>query len=227
MEAPLYIDDTPALSIFELRAKARRMKQQYDIQLIIIDYIQLMQSASDKGNREQEISNISRGMKSLAKELDVPIIALSQLNRSVETRGGVKKPMLSDLRESGAIEQDADMVAFIYRPEYYKLEAFEDGTTSAGMAQLLIAKHRNGALAEIKLRFIAQFAQFADYDEFNLDANNGMEPNPNFENGSIIKQSKINVEEENTTDFAEPGDMDPLDKSLLDDGFSKEAPFDY
>ncbi len=226
MDAPLYIDDTPALSVFELRAKARRMKQQYGIQLIIIDYIQLMQSAGDKGNREQEISNISRSMKSLAKELNVPIIALSQLNRSVETRGGVKKPLLSDLRESGAIEQDADMVAFIYRPEYYKLEAFEDNTPAAGMAELIIAKHRNGALAEIKLRFIAQFAQFADYDEFNLEANSGMEPNPNFENGTVIKQSKINVEEESAPDFGITDESDPLDDALLDDGFSKDPPFD-
>lgn len=222
VDAPLYIDDTPALSIFELRAKARRMKQQYDIQLIIIDYIQLMQAGNDKGNREQEISNISRSMKSLAKELNVPIIALSQLNRSVETRGGLKKPLLSDLRESGAIEQDADMVMFIYRPEYYKLEVFEDNTPAAGMAELIIAKHRNGALADIKLRFIAQFAQFADYDEFDADGIGGIPPNTDFDQGVMIKQSKINVEAEDGQD--EGAETDPLD-DLSPDGLTKHAPY--
>jgi len=227
MDAPLYIDDTPALSIFELRAKARRMKQQYDIQLIIIDYIQLMQAGNDKGNREQEISNISRSMKSLAKELNVPIIALSQLNRSVETRGGVKKPLLSDLRESGAIEQDADMVAFIYRPEYYKLEEFEDGTPAPGMAELIIAKHRNGALAEVKLRFIARFAQFADYDEFKPGAGDDLLPNQNFEPGVVIKQSKINADYDTPSDQNQHySHSDPLDDALLPDGLTKEAPFD-
>ncbi len=229
MDAPLYIDDTPALSIFELRAKARRMKQQFDIQLIIIDYIQLMQSGTDKGgNREQEISNISRSMKSLAKELNVPIIALSQLNRSVETRGGVKKPLLSDLRESGAIEQDADMVAFIYRPEYYKLEAFEDNTPSAGMAELIIAKHRNGALAEVKLRFIAQFAQFADYDQFNASGNDGMSPNTEFGQNSITMQSKINstTETEGDNNDLSEFNRDSEDDGLSPDGLSKEPTFD-
>ena len=217
VDAPLYIDDTPALTIFELRAKARRMKQQYDIQLIIIDYIQLMQGSNDKGgNREQEISTISRSMKSLAKELNVPIIALSQLNRSVETRGGLKKPLLSDLRESGAIEQDADMVMFIYRPEYYKLETFEDGTNAGGMAELIIAKHRNGALADIKLRFIAQFAQFADYDSFDPDNMRGMKPNDGFENGMIIKQSKLN-QSQNTGPEDAPDPLDPPPGGFTED----------
>ncbi len=224
VDAPLYIDDTPALSIFELRAKARRMKQQYDIQLIIIDYIQLMQAGNDKGNREQEISNISRSMKSLAKELDIPIIALSQLNRSVETRGGVKKPLLSDLRESGAIEQDADMVMFIYRPEYYKLEAFEDNTPSAGMAELIVAKHRNGALADIKLRFIAQFAQFADYEEFGVSDGDGMAANTGFENNVMIKQSKMN-EDDTATDSDVGKGTDPLSGALSGDGFPSQPPF--
>lgn len=223
VDAPLYIDDTPALSIFELRAKARRMKQQYDIQLIIIDYIQLMQGGNNEkgGNREQEISNISRSMKSLAKELNVPIIALSQLNRSVETRGGLKKPLLSDLRESGAIEQDADMVLFIYRPEYYKLEEFEDNTPAAGMAELIIAKHRNGALADIKLRFIAQFAQFADYDEFDADGGEGIAPNTAFENGVMIKQSRINDDQ---VTVEEEVSEDPLD-DLSPDGLTKKSPY--
>ncbi len=223
IDAPLYIDDTPALTIFELRAKARRMKQQYGIELIIIDYIQLMQAGNDKGNREQEISNISRSMKSLAKELDVPIIALSQLNRSVETRGGLKKPILSDLRESGAIEQDADMVLFIYRPEYYKIDTMEDNTPSAGMAELIIAKHRNGALEDIKMRFIAQFAQFADYDEFKYDADDAMEPNTDFENNTMIRPSRMN---DISDDFGE-GDENgfPGGDELSDDGLSKDPPF--
>jgi len=215
IDAPLYIDDTPALTIFELRAKARRMKQQYDIELIVIDYIQLMQGSSDKGNREQEISNISRSMKSLAKELDVPIIALSQLNRSVETRGGLKKPILSDLRESGAIEQDADMVLFIYRPEYYKIDTMEDQSPSAGKAELIIAKHRNGALADIKMRFIAEFAQFADDDEFDFGGGDEMPQNESFdENGQgyIIRPSKMNDDSEN-------------DSNLSDDGLTNKSPF--
>lgn len=166
VDAPLYIDDTPALSIFELRAKCRRLAAQHNIELIIIDYIQLMSAGGDgKGNREQEISTISRSLKSLAKELNVPIITLSQLNRSVETRSGSKRPMLSDLRESGAIEQDADMVLFIYRPEYYKIDQDEEGNSTHGMAELIIAKHRNGALADVKLQFIDRFARFTNYED--------------------------------------------------------------
>ncbi|MCB2220363.1 MAG: replicative DNA helicase [Bacteroidetes bacterium] len=165
VDAPLFIDDTPALSIFELRAKCRRLKAQHDIQMIVVDYIQLMSTGGDnKGNREQEISTISRSLKALAKELNVPVITLSQLNRSVETRGGSKRPILSDLRESGAIEQDADLVLFIYRPEYYKIDQDEEGNSTQGMAELIIAKHRNGALADVKMTFIDKFAKFVDYD---------------------------------------------------------------
>jgi replicative DNA helicase len=179
VEAPLYIDDTPALSIFELRAKCRRLVAQHKIELIIIDYIQLMSSGGDgKGNREQEISTISRSLKSLAKELNVPIITLSQLNRSVETRSGSKRPMLSDLRESGAIEQDADMVLFIYRPEYYKIDQDEEGNSTHGMAELIIAKHRNGALADVKLQFIDRFAKFVDYEDDSF-ADDGTLPSGN------------------------------------------------
>lgn len=171
VDAPIYIDDTPALSIFELRAKCRRLKAQHNIEMIFVDYLQLMTSAVDNrsGNREQEISNISRSLKSLAKELDVPILALSQLSRAVETRGGSKKPILSDLRESGAIEQDADLVLFIYRPEYYRIDEDEEGNSTSGMAEISIAKHRNGALADIKLRFINQLAKFVDLDKDNFD----------------------------------------------------------
>lgn len=162
-DAKLFIDDTPALSVFELRAKCRRLKAQHDIQMVFVDYLQLMTTGQEgKGNREQEISNISRSLKSLAKELDIPVLALSQLSRAVETRGGSKKPILSDLRESGAIEQDADLVLFIYRPEYYKIELFEDNTPTTGIAEISIAKHRNGPLKEFKLRFIDRFAKFTD-----------------------------------------------------------------
>lgn len=195
IDAPLHIDDTPALSIFELRAKSRRLKAQHDIQLIIIDYLQLMSAAgSDAGNREQEISNISRSLKSLAKELNVPIIALSQLNRSVETRGGTKKPLLSDLRESGAIEQDADLVSFIYRPEYYQLEQDEDGEPTKGMGKIIIAKHRNGPLDEIKLKFIGKYAKFKDYEQDMSGEFGGLTPNQDFDQqaNSVTMPSKMN-----------------------------------
>ncbi len=164
-EAPIFIDDTPALNIFELRAKCRRLKQQHDVQMIILDYLQLMSgtSAGKGANREQEISNISRSLKTIAKELHVPVIALSQLSRAVETRGGDKKPLLSDLRESGAIEQDADMVIFLYRPEYYGLTQDPNGQPlEEGLAEVIIAKHRNGALETVKTRFIDKYAKFTN-----------------------------------------------------------------
>ncbi len=164
-EARLFIDDTPAISIFELRAKCRRLKAQHDIDLIIIDYLQLMRGdEKSNGNREQEISLISRSLKAMAKELDVPVIALSQLSRAVETRGGNKRPQLSDLRESGSIEQDADMVLFIFRPEYYKLTEFEDGTPTQGKADIIVAKNRHGQTTDIRTRFIGQYGKFADDD---------------------------------------------------------------
>ncbi len=163
--APLYIDDTPALSVFEFRSKARRLKIHHDIKIIVIDYLQLMTGNQDsKGNREQEVAFISRTLKAIAKELNVPIIALSQLNRSTETRGGSKRPQLSDLRESGAIEQDADIVAFIHRPEYYGINTDENGMPTAGMAEIILAKHRNGAVTDVKLRFLKDQARFADMD---------------------------------------------------------------
>ncbi len=170
IDANLFIDDTPALTIFELRAKCRRLKAQHNIEMIVVDYLQLMVGQFEgRGNREQEISNISRSLKALSKELDVPILALSQLSRAVETRGGSKKPILSDLRESGAIEQDADLVMFIYRPEYYKIDQDEDGNPTAGVAEISIAKHRNGSLADIPLRFIAKFAKFTDLETGAFD----------------------------------------------------------
>ncbi len=170
-KAPLFIDDTPSLSIFDLRAKARRLASQHGIKLIVIDYLQLMTAGNNKngGNREQEISTISRNLKALAKELNVPVLALSQLSRAVETRGGSKRPILSDLRESGAIEQDADIVSFIYRPEYYKIDEWDDEerTPTQGQAEFIIAKHRNGGLDNIRLKFIGQLGKFDNLEDFD------------------------------------------------------------
>jgi replicative DNA helicase len=167
-KAPLFVDDTPALSILELRAKCRKLKAQHDIQLIVIDYLQLMsgdtKGGGQGGNREQEIASISRALKKIAKELNIPVIALSQLSRAVETRGGDKRPQLSDLRESGAIEQDADMVMFLYRPEYYGITEDEEGHSTAGVGEVIIAKHRNGSLDTVKLRFIGKYTKFADLE---------------------------------------------------------------
>ena len=169
--APLYIDDTPSLSIFDLRAKARRLSSQYGIKLIVIDYLQLMTAggSNKNGNREQEISTISRNLKALAKELDIPVIALSQLSRAVETRGGTKRPLLSDLRESGAIEQDADIVSFIYRPEYYGIDEWDDDerSPSDGQAEFIVAKHRNGGLGNIRLKFTGNLGKFDNLDTFD------------------------------------------------------------
>lgn len=170
-KAPLFIDDTPSLSIFDLRAKARRLASQHGIKIIMIDYLQLMTGGSSQkgGNREQEISMISRNLKALAKELNVPVIALSQLSRAVETRGGSKRPILSDLRESGAIEQDADIVSFIYRPEYYKIEEWDDEERSPteGQGEFIVAKHRNGGLDNIRLKFIGHLGKFDNLDDFS------------------------------------------------------------
>lgn len=161
--APIFIDDTPGLSILELRAKCRRLKAEHNVQMIVIDYLQLM-TGEKSGNREQEIASISRALKGIAKELSVPVIALSQLSRGVETRGGDKRPQLSDLRESGSIEQDADIVMFLYRPEYYKITVDEDGMPTQGMAEVIIAKHRNGSLDNVKLKFIGKYTKFEDWE---------------------------------------------------------------
>lgn len=161
--APIYINDQPAINIYELRAQCRRLQNAHGIKMVIIDYLQLMSGGGDKGmNREQEISSISRSLKGLAKELNIPVIALSQLNRSVESRGGEKKPMLSDLRESGSIEQDADMVMFLYRPEYYNLNEGQDGASLKGVSEIIIAKHRNGPTGSVELRFNKHFGRFYD-----------------------------------------------------------------
>ncbi len=207
-DAPLFIDDTPALSIFELRAKCRRLKARHDVQLIIVDYLQLMSAGNDnRGNREQEISNISRSIKSLAKELNVPIIAISQLSRAVETRGGSKRPILSDLRESGAIEQDADMVIFIYRPEYYKLMEDEEGNSTEGLAEIIIAKHRNGALENIPLRFIANYAKFTDYESADFDNIEPLKPSESFDESTVktvTLPSKMNDDKDEDDDSSVP-----------------------
>jgi len=202
--APLIIDDTPALNIFEFRAKCRRLKSQHDIQLIIVDYLQLMHGkaadAKGGGNREQEIGSISRALKSVAKELNVPVLALSQLSRAVESRpGGSKRPMLSDLRESGSIEQDADMVLFLYRPEYYGLEVDEDNMPTAGVGEVIIAKHRNGETGRVRLKFVGKYVKFTDLDQgmdgsFSpANAFSGLAPSQDFEKQSnfIIRPSKM------------------------------------
>lgn len=159
--ANLFIDDTPAITLMELRTKCRRLKSEHNIGMVVIDYLQLMQGSSkDAGNREQEIASISRGLKSLAKELDVPVIALSQLSRAVEQRGGDKRPQLSDLRESGSIEQDADIVIFLYRPEYYGITTTAEGQSTAGLAEVIIGKQRNGPVGSKMLYFVKDYARF-------------------------------------------------------------------
>ena len=189
-DVPLYIDDTPGINIFELRAKCRRLKMQHDIQMVLIDYLQLMSGGPDnkKGNREQEISGISRALKGMAKELKVPVIALSQLSRAVETRSGPKRPLLSDLRESGAIEQDADIVTFLYRPEYYEMEGSEH---EDGLTELILAKHRNGALGAVNLKFVKEHVKFVDYSEGDSFGNLLNEDFGNDE-GFITRSSRMN-----------------------------------
>ena len=191
-EAQIYIDDTPALTIFELRAKARRLVKNHNVGIIVIDYLQLMSAGGKAGNREQEISTISRSLKGIAKELKIPVIALSQVNRGVESRTGVgsKRPMLSDLRESGAIEQDADIVTFIYRPEYYKIYEWDNGDDSRSQAEIIIAKHRNGALENVRLKFTPEFAKFSDIDYFD-DATSDIE------NESMISTASSSMNQEN------------------------------
>jgi replicative DNA helicase len=211
--APLFIDDTPGLSIFELRAKCRRLASEHGIQMIIVDYLQLM-NASGQQSREQEVSIISRSLKGLAKEFNVPVIALSQLNRSVTSRQGEKRPMLSDLRESGAIEQDADIVMFIHRPEMLGIGQYEDGTSTEGMADLIIAKHRNGATGDIRMRFEGQFARFSDYDEGGL-------PDLEFDNnGSKIVGSKMNEQP-----VKQEKEFDPGENLGSNYDFDEESPF--
>ncbi|GHT53923.1 replicative DNA helicase [Bacteroidia bacterium] len=190
-DAPIFVDDTPSLSIFELRTKARRLVKEHKIQCIVIDYLQLMNASGMKtGNRQEEVAVISRGLKGLAKELNIPIIALSQLNRAVETRStdksaqsGGSRPQLSDLRESGSIEQDADIVCFIHRPEYYKILEDNQGNSLKGKAEIIIAKHRNGATGEVLLSFKQELVRFQNLEddqvisEFHSKVNGGNHSN--------------------------------------------------
>ncbi len=180
--ANIFVDDTPGLSIMELRTKARRLKSEHDIGLIVVDYLQLMTATGDHGTREQEIASISRGLKALAKELDVPVIALSQLSRAVEQRGGDKRPQLSDLRESGSIEQDADVVCFLYRPEYYGIKTTPEGQSTTGLAELIIGKQRNGPTGSVPLYFVKDYARFenlttAEQGPYGEPKNNGPSQN--------------------------------------------------
>lgn len=211
--APLYVDDTPSLSVFELRTKARRLVREHGVKIIIIDYLQLMNASGMAfGSRQEEVSTISRSLKGLSKELDIPIIALSQLNRGVESREGRdgKRPQLSDLRESGAIEQDADMVCFIHRPEYYKIYEDENGNDLRGMAEIIIAKHRNGPVGDVLLRFYSEFAKFQDKDD------NKILP-PEVEGGALMgsrmnanNQAPPPMEVPHGNPFGGPGDDGPL-----------------
>lgn len=190
--APIYVDDTPGLSVFELRTKARRLVREHDIKILMIDYLQLMNANGMRfSSRQEEVSTISRSLKSLAKELNIPILALSQLNRTVEQRVGPeeKRPQLSDLRESGAIEQDADMVLFVHRPEYYHIYQDEKGNDLHGMAQIIIAKHRKGATGDVLLNFRGEYTRFSNPDEtdiFKAPIDNG-----NLASGEIIS-SRMN-----------------------------------
>ncbi|MEM6264906.1 MAG: replicative DNA helicase [Bacteroidota bacterium] len=191
-KADIFIDDTPGLSISDLRAKCRRLKAEKNIGMVIIDYLQLMTGNLGRNtNREQEIAGISRSLKIIAKELDVCVIALSQLSRAVESRGGDKRPVLSDLRESGSIEQDADMVAFLYRPEYYGFETDDEGNSTQGMAELIIAKQRNGPTGTVKLQFIGKYGKFTDWEVGALPDSGPSFTDPGA-GGNIIRPSKIN-----------------------------------
>ena len=220
-EAPIFIDDTPGLSVFELRAKCRRLKAQHGIQMVIIDYLQLMTAGGDTkgGNREQEISTISRSIKGIAKELDVPVIALSQLSRAVETRGGDKRPVLSDLRESGAIEQDADIVAFLYRAEYYGITEDQEGNPTQGKGTVIIAKHRNGATGDVNLKFVGRLAKFANVDGYDFDNpqyGEAMQANTTFGGApppgptTITISSKLNDMKDDDEPFGYGGDDAPF-----------------
>lgn len=178
IKAPIYIDDTPGQSVMEIRAKCRRLKAERNIGLIIIDYLQLMSASTRVESREREISTISRSLKALAKELDVPVIALSQLNRAVEEQKD-KRPMLSHLRESGAIEQDADIVMFLYRPSVYGITQFSDGTPTEGIAEVIIAKHRNGPTGDVKMAFLSDYARYENLELIHRDIPNKELPSSN------------------------------------------------
>lgn len=231
--APIFLDDQAALNIFELRAKARRLKQKHDIGMIIIDYLQLMSGGDGTGNtnREQEISKISRDLKQLAKELQIPIMALSQLNRNIESRSSENRtPQLSDLRESGAIEQDADMVMFLYRPEYYDQPGENVDNANAGLTELSIAKHRNGKTGVVKIKAELSYQRFTDWTEggFAIDRASLPKSNAGFSDSHLGGGSSLEIDEQYTRVSSKGNDMNfddddetPKDKPAGDD----EHPF--
>lgn len=227
--SPLYLDETAGLSITELRTKARRLVREKGVKIIMIDYLQLMNATGLKlGSREQEVSTISRSLKALAKELDIPIIALSQLNRSTESRED-KRPVLSDLRESGAIEQDADIVCFIHRPEYYtKSTEDKDGNDIRGLAQLIVAKHRSGAIGDVKLRFVGKYARFENWDEGYqmMQQAFGNEPEHSGNAGTGRRESRMNGDSNNIpmSNFSFPPAPDTT-PDILPDPTDSEVPF--
>jgi len=203
--APLYVDDTPGLSVFELRTKARRLVREHGVKIIMIDYLQLMNANGMRfSSRQEEVSTISRSLKGLAKELDIPILALSQLNRGVESREGLegKRPQLSDLRESGAIEQDADMVLFVHRPEYYHIFQDDNGRDLHGMAQIIIAKHRKGATGDVLLTFRGEYTRFENPEDTHLS-------NRAPQDSGEILGSRVNGES-NIPDGFDPFEGSPL-----------------
>ncbi len=223
-EAPVYVDDTPSLSVFELRSKARRLVKEHGVECIIIDYLQLMNaSGMNFGSREQEVSMISRSLKGLAKELDIPIIALSQLNRGVEGRTGLdgKRPQLSDLRESGAIEQDADMVCFIHRPEYYHLTEDNEGNSLIGLAEIIVAKHRNGATDTVRLRFKNIYTRFTNLDDIDDNDENMKSLSGGYQSFS----SKINEKDFYGDSSLTPAPPDTLPPFNVGTANSKDMPF--
>lgn len=220
-EAPLFIDETPSLSVFDFRAKCRRLVMQHGVKIIMVDYLQLMtaNSGGKGGNREQEIATISRSLKAIAKELNVPVIALSQLSRSVESRPG-KRPQLSDLRESGAIEQDADIVSFIFRPEYYKITTWdndpeENQTSTENQAELIIAKHRNGATADVRMSFFKNIAKFADLDP--LAGSYGYQPSNFSEDAGEFNRIKTTIDPGSAFGTADNSNLSGLSGSSMND----------
>jgi replicative DNA helicase len=209
-DAPIFIDDTPSLSVFELRTKARRLVREHGVKALIIDYLQLMNaSGMSFGSREQEVSTISRSLKGLAKELNIPIIALSQLNRGVENRQGTegKRPQLADLRESGAIEQDADIVCFIHRPEYYKITEDEYGNPTNGIAEIIVAKHRNGPTDLVRMKFDNEYAKFMNIDDNVVTSTSGK--------GYVEFSSKMNKKNHATMPSNGSSDLLANDKEPL------------
>ncbi len=197
-ELPIYIDDTAAISIFEVKRKARRLVMEKGVKMVVIDYLQLMTIQGNHGNREQQVSEISRQLKALAKELNIPVIALSQLSRAVEIRGGTKRPQLSDLRESGSIEQDSDCVIFIYRPEYYQIVEDEEGRSLKGVAELIFAKNRCGDTGTVELKFIKEFTKFKNLEEDGfeevVETETSTEPPQNW--NIITRPAKMNSDQD-------------------------------